>query len=179
MFDFPGIRKDENVLTVIRKHPIVYTKIIAVFILTALLPLYIFLFAWFSYYPFSENHTSGIVVGLFACTCILYGLLFTSIAWLNEEFDLFIITNQRLIDITQVSFLQRTVTTTPLEQIQDATSDVKGILKTMLNYGDLTVQTAAGDASDFHIEHVHDPTLLARKILNWAHEKQSGEKVVV
>lgn len=179
MFDFPGIRKDENVLTVIRKHPIVYTKIIAVFILTVLLPLSIFLFVWFSYYPFSENHTSGIVIGLFACTYLLYGLLFTSIAWLNEEFDLFVITNQRLIDIVQVSFLERRVATTPLEQIQDATINVKGILKTILNYGDLTIQTASGDASEFYIDHVHNPTLIARKILDWSHERQSGEKVVI
>jgi hypothetical protein len=175
MINFPGKRSDEEVLLVVRKHIIVYTRILVVFLVTVLLPLIGFLLGWFSFYPFYENHTSGVIVGLFSCVYLLYGLLFTCIAWLNEEFDLFIITNQRLIDITQISFLKRTVTTTPLEQIQDTTSNVDGILATMLNYGDLVIQTAAGDASDFQIDHVSHPAFVARKILNWAHDKQNGK----
>jgi len=178
MLNFPGKRPNEVVLTVIRKHSIVYARIVAVFLLTVLLPLLGFLFGWFAYYPLAEHYTLGIGVGLFSCAYFLYGLLFTCIAWLNEEFDLFIVTNQRLIDVTQVSFLQRTVTTTPLEQIQDTTSDVKGMIRTLLNYGDLVVQTAAGNASDFHIDRVPDPAIYARKILNWAHEKQNGKEVI-
>jgi len=52
----------------------------------------------------------GVIGVLGALLFILYSLAIFLIAWLNEEFDLFILTNQRLIDITQVSFLKRTAT---------------------------------------------------------------------
>ena len=175
MFTFPGQRPNEKVLMVIRKHPIVYIRIVLAFVVTVAMPLFIFLSIWFHYYPFAQNNKIGVIIGLFSCTYILFGLLLTCIAWLNEEFDLFILTNERLIDITQVTFLKRTVASTPLRRIQDTTSNIDGILPTLLNYGDIEVQTAAGDASKFEIDRIPDPAFVARKILNYARESR-GEK---
>ncbi|MBN2087914.1 PH domain-containing protein [Candidatus Peregrinibacteria bacterium] len=172
MFTFPGQRPDEKVLMVIRKHPIVYIRIVMAFIVTAVIPLMIFLILWFRYYSFSGHLTVSISISLMACAFLLIGLLITAIAWLNEEFDLFILTDERLIDITQVSFLKRTVASTPLKQIQDTTSNVDGVLATLLNYGNIEVQTAAGDASKFEIDRVPDPAFIARKILNYARESR-------
>ena len=166
MFTFPGQRSDEKILMVIHKHVIVYVRIIAAFLLTVIAPLLIFLSIWFRYYPFEANKNLGIAIGLFACIYILFGLLIACIAWINEQFDLFILTNERLIDITQVTLLKRTVASTPLKQIQDATSDISGVFATILNYGNLEVQTAAGEASVFEIDRVPDPAFIARTILN-------------
>ena len=179
MFTFPGQRPNEKILAVIRKHPIVYLRILIIFLLVSVMPIVIFINIWLSYYPFATYHTSGIIAGLFSCIYILYGLLLVCIAWINEEFDIFIITNERLIDITQITLLRRNVSSTPLEQIQDTTSNVHGFLPTLVNYGNLTVQTAAGDASDFFIDHVSDPARKARDILNWAHEKREGKTIKV
>jgi len=173
MFDFPERHADEIVLDVIRKHPIVYTKIIFMFVLFILLPPFGFLFGLFFYYPFLEHPLFTLSCSLLACIYLLYGLLFICIRWINEEFDLFILTNHRLVDITQESFLKRTITTTPLEQIQDATSVVNGLIRTLLNYGDLVVKTAAGNASNFYIDAIPDPATHARQILNAAEKIQS------
>ena len=178
MFTFPVQRPDEKVLMIIRKHLIVYVRILMAFIITGLLPLIIFLVIWFNYYSFAEHRTVGIVVGLMTCGILLLGLVVTIIAWLNEEFDLFILTNERLIDITQVSFLKRTVSSTPLKRIQDTTSNVDGVLATLLNYGNIEVQTAAGDASKFEIDRIPDPAFVARKILNYARESRVEDKGV-
>jgi len=175
MFTFPGQRPDEKILMVIRKHVIVYIRIIAAFLLTVVTPLLIFLSIWFSYYPFTANKNLGIAIGLFACIYILFGLLLACIAWINEQFDLFILTNERLIDITQVTILKRTVSSTPLKHIQDATSDVSGIFQTILNYGNLEVQTAAGSASVFQIDRIPDPAFVARAILNHVREIRGEE----
>ena len=117
------------------------------------------------------------MVGIFASLYFLYTLLLACIKWINEEFDVFIITTDRLVDVTQISFLRRSVTTTPLEQIQDTTGHVHGFLPTILHYGDLKVQTAAGDASDFFIDRIPDPEGAARKILDWAQKKREGKKI--
>ena len=175
MLTFPGQREGENVLLVINKHPIVYIKIIAAFLIIVLLPLTLFLFFWFMAYPVVEFHERGVIVGIFVCLFILFGLLFTCIRWIDEEFDVFILTTDRLIDVTQITFLKRSVASTPLEQIQDTTGLISGFLPTIFRYGDLTVQTAAGTASDFFIDRIPDPEGVARQILDWAHKKRSGE----
>lgn len=167
--DFPGKRPDENVLMVIRKHPVVYIRLVVVFIVINLVPVSIFMALWSNSFPLSSGGTLATIGYLGALFYVLYGLAILLIAWLNEEFDLFILTDHRLIDIEQVSFLKRNVATTPLIQIQDTTSEINGIVGTLLNYGTIDVKTAAGNASDFNIDYVHDPSLIAREILNYAH----------
>lgn len=177
MFTFPGQREREDVLMVIHKHPVVYIKIVIAFVIIVILPIILFLYFWFTAYPLHEFYQRGLVAGIFLSLYFLYGLLFVCISWINEQFDVFIVTTDRLIDVTQVTFFQRSVTSTPLEQIQDTTGLISGFLATIFHYGDLTVQTAAGNASDFFIDHVPSPEHIARKILDWAHKKRGGEKI--
>ena len=172
--DFPGRQADEKILMVIQKHPIVYIRSFLIFLVAAMLPLTIFLMIWSNRFPLSEGGTAGIIGYLGSSLYFLYSLALLLISWLDDEFDLFILTNHRLIDITQVSFLKRTVATTPLDQIQDASSDIHGVLATLLNFGSIDVQTAAGLASNFSIANVPDPAMVARTILN--HVEQIKEQ---
>lgn len=177
MLTFPGQREGEEVLAVVHKHAIVYVKIMSMFFVIIVLPLILFLYFWFLAYPLQDFYQRGLIVGIFASLFVLYGLLFACIRWIDEEFDVFIITTDRLIDVTQITFLKRSVTSTPLEQIQDTTGMISGFLPTIFHYGDLTVQTAAGDASDFFIDRIADPNEVSRKILDWAHKKREGKKI--
>ena len=175
--DFPGKQPNEKVLMVIRKHPIVYIRNFLLFLVASVLPMTIFLMIWSNRFPLSQGGTTSVVGYLGASLYFLYSFALFLISWLNDEFDLFILTDHRLIDITQVSFLKRTVATTPLDQIQDTTSDIQGILGTLLNYGAIDVQTAAGAASSFTIDHVPDPAMVARKILTYAEERKGRDHI--
>jgi len=175
MLKFPGQREGEDVLAMINKHPVVHVKVVVAFIIVIVFPVFLLLYFWFLAYPLSDFFYRGAIVGLIACMLLLYGLLFTCIRWINEEFDIFILTTDRLVDVTQITLLKRSVTSTPLEQIQDTTGVVSGFLPTLFQYGDLTVQTAAGDASDFFIDRIPNPEHTAQRILDWAHKKRSGE----
>ena len=168
MLDFPGRQPHEKVLFVIRKHPIVFVRNFVFFIGVCLLPLILFFFFWSRSFPLSGETTIGLVGYLGASLYFLYGTALLMMAFLADEFDLFILTDFRLIDVTQVTLFKRTVAITPLNQIQDTTSDISGVFGTLLNYGSVDVQTAAGDASNFTISHVPDPAMAARKILNQA-----------
>ncbi len=176
--DFPGKKPDENVIMVIRKHWIVYFVRVFLFVVIAVLPIWAFIFFWGRSFPLSEGGLTSVLGYLFTSFYFLFGLAFLLISWINEEFDLFIVTDHRLIDVTQVSFLKRNVAATPLPQIQDSNGKVAGLFGTILNYGDVTVRTAAGDASDFKIDRVPDPELLARKILNFAHQSKKAHGVI-
>ncbi|MFH1012456.1 MAG: PH domain-containing protein [Candidatus Peregrinibacteria bacterium] len=170
MFTFPGQREDEKVLIVIRKHPIVYFRLVLLFVFTIMLPLLLFLWFWFSQYPMGDYPLRGYVVSIFSSLFLLYGLLFFCVDWLNNAFNLFILTDQRLMDITQITLLRRSVISTPLEHIQDASSSVQGILQTLFNYGNVEVQTASAMAANFFIDRVDQPGEIARTIMNAAHD---------
>jgi len=173
--NFPGRQPDEKVVLVIRKHPIVYIRSLLVFMIAVILPLAVFLIIWVNSFPLSVGGTMSVLGYLGASLYLLYGLALLVISILNDQFDLFILTDHRLLDITQVSLLKRTVATTPLNQIQDTTSDIHGVLGTLLNYGTVDVQTAAGLASNFTIDNVPDPAIVARTILNEAQKRKEME----
>lgn len=174
---FPGQREDETVLALVNKHWIVYGRIVFGFFIVVILPLVLFNLFWFTFYSVSTHYRGTLLVGLFSCIYFLYALLFTCIRWVNEEFDVLILTNDRLIDITQITLLKRSVTSTPLEQIQDTTGLISGFVGTIFHYGDLEVQTAAGDASDFSIDSIPNPEGVAQQILDWADKKRHGKPI--
>lgn len=173
MLIFPGQREGEEVLSVIRKHSIIFFKIILAFLLVIVVPISVSYFAWFRFFPINQYFERGAIFELALSIIALYGLLFTCIKWINEEFDVFIVTTDRLIDITQTSFFNRSVTSTPLEHIQDTTGKINGFLPTLFQYGDVTVQTAGASVNDIFIDHVHDPEGVARMIIDYAHKKRA------
>jgi len=166
---FPEQQPDENIISVIRKHYIVFVRIIFVALCVVVFPIILLSILFYSYYSFTENPFWGSIFGLVMCFYALFGFLFTTVNWLDEEFDIFILTDQRLVDITQISFFKRTVAHTPLIQIQDATSSVSGFFPTLLNYGTIDVRTAAGRASNFSIERVANPSGVAKEIMRTVH----------
>ncbi len=177
MFTFPGQREGEEVLMVVHKHAIVYVKIILAFFVIVILPIIIFISVWLATHSAPEYYRANLVAGIFTILYFLYGLLFTCIRWIDEQFDVFVITTDRLIDVTQITFFKRSVSSTPLEQIQDTTGSIHGFFPTIFHYGDITIQTAAGQASDFFIDRVSDPERIARKLLDWARSKRQGAKI--
>lgn len=174
MIHFPGQRENETIHAVIRKHPIVYVRISLAFLLTVILPLSIFATVWFRFFPLETHYRYGLVAGLGMCFYLLFGLVLTYIRITDEEFDVIIVTNDRLIDITQISFFSRSVSSAPLEQIQDVTGSIQGLLPTLLHYGDMTVKTSSAETSTFTIDHIADPMGIAHKVLDWSHQKKQA-----
>jgi len=170
--DFPGRKPDEHVIMIIRKHPIVFVSRVFVFLMITVLPLILFFYFWSKGYPIDSGTLMGVSGYLIALMYLLISLMTLLISWLDEEFDLFILTDHRLIDITQIGFLKREVAATPLSQIQDSTGDIQGLFGTILNYGEIKVRTAAGKGTNFSLDRVPDPDILARKILNYAHKSK-------
>ena len=89
------------------------------------------------------------------------------VGWLNHELDLFVVTNNRIIGIEQISFLNRTVSETILGQLQEVNSHTKGFFANILNFGSLDIQTA-GNKTTLTMGIVPDVITQARKINNIA-----------
>lgn len=70
--------------------------------------------------------------------------------------DVWIVTNERIINIEQHGLFARTVSELRLNQVQDITSETKGFLETFLTYGDVHIQTA-GEKSRFQFKNIDNP----------------------
>ena len=70
--------------------------------------------------------------------------------------DIWIVTNQRIIDSYQQGFFNRSVSEVGLENIQDISIKIVGAIPTAFNYGDIEVQSAAA-VDRFNFDHIPDP----------------------
>lgn len=76
----------------------------------------------------------------------IYWLVFITfifLSWINDEIELFIITDQRIIGIEQISTLSRRVTECGLGRVQEVNAEVTGILQTIFHYGHVHIHTAS------------------------------------
>jgi hypothetical protein len=62
------------------------------------------------------------------------------ITWIDYYFDVWIITNERIINIEQKNLFIRTTSEVTLTRVQDVTATIGGFFPTLLDFGDVLVQ---------------------------------------
>ena len=165
-----NLEADEVVLTQVRKHWFVITMQIVSLVFAGIAPAVLYI-------------TFLILAGdTLRATASLYWqhMLFVYIVWLsflwmgafnlwtNYFLDVWTITNRRVIAVDQRGFFSRTIGSFRLERLQDLNIEVNGILATMLNYGTLEAQTAAGSEDEFKATGLPNPDELKSIILSAA-----------
>lgn len=148
---------EEEVLFVFRKHPIVMRKGLVIAMIAIMLgtipslikPEYNYLFG-------------GLAAGF-----VLAGLVFAP-SWISWHYSVFIVTDQRLIQMTQKGFWSRSVVDIGLNQIQMVNYEVAGFQETVLGFGTIMMQTFVGDLI---IHDVHHPAKIQQRILTILREK--------
>ncbi len=96
-------------------------------------------------------------------------LTFILLNWINDELDLFIVTDSRIIGIDQISALSRNVTECSLDRVQEVNAHTSGVLQTLFGFGDVHIHTAS-EASNMVIHYAPDPVENARRINNIINE---------
>jgi len=142
----------EELLYVFKKHPIVMRRgliyamlaILAGVIPSLIKPEYSYLFG-------------GLAAGF-----VLSAIIFLPY-WISYNFSVYIVTDQRLIQLTQKGFFNKSVVDIGLNQIQMVNYQVSGLEETLLGFGTMTIQTFVGDLV---IHDVHHPAKTQKKILS-------------
>jgi uncharacterized membrane protein YdbT with pleckstrin-like domain len=83
--------------------------------------------------------------------------------WTNQYLDLWIVSNHKIFAIEQHGLFKREVSILHYEKIQDITYEVNGLISSLINLGDIHVQTA-GTERNFTIKGVKDPAYIQRKL---------------
>ena len=110
---------------------------------------------------------------------IYFGFLWiiAFIIWTDYYLDIWIVTDQRLLDIEQKGFFNRVVSELDLKKIQDITSNVSGIIPTMFGYGNIQIQTAA-EEKKFELKSIAHPVTARRKIIELYKKAREEDKFV-
>lgn len=106
--------------------------------------------------------------GLYWWGLSLYWIIFLTfilIDWINDELDLFIITDSRVIGIDQISALSRSVSECSLDSVQEVDAHTSGIIQSLFGFGDVHIHTAS-ETSNMVIRYAPDPIENARRINN-------------
>ena len=108
---------------------------------------------------FQVGDVGGVAAQAFWIVAAVY-LLFWAVRiflnWYQYNNDMWVITNQRIVDVIKPNPLGLKISTADLVNIQDMTVERHGIFQTALNYGDVNCQTAA-DNRDFVMGGVPQP----------------------
>jgi hypothetical protein len=83
-----------------------------------------------------------------------------------------VLTSHRIVDIKQRRFFSREVSSLFLSRVQDVTTEVNGVLPSLLNMGDIKVQTAAEDV-EFVMHGIPRPEQMRDIILKYVHEHEA------
>jgi hypothetical protein len=151
-----SFHEGEEVVLEVRRHWIVVAPIYAVILVLALAPLV--LYGVLDALPIVfEASGWGPALPAFAYFGWLLALWVGAyFVWLDHHLDIWIVTNERLIDVEQKGIFSREVSSLRFDRIQDITAEVTGVLATMLKFGDIKVQTA-GDTNEFTITNIASP----------------------
>lgn len=148
------LRNTEQVLREVRRHWYRLFSEILFLLALAFVPLFLLSFLIFAGVASDEKAFLLFLFGSMVwLLCVWIGFF---IAWTDHYLDVWIITNERIIDIEQKGLFSRDVSECPLRNVQDIRVEAHGLIASFLNFGDITVQTA-GEAREFVMRQVGDP----------------------
>lgn len=174
-FKFESQQDDEEILILGRRHFITNLGWIALISFAFVIP-----FFW-TEFPFIQSLDGNTQVTL---TMLYYMvLLFFSLQnFLMWFYNVYIVTNERLVDIDFVGLLSKTVNVAQISNVEDVNYTQRGIMASFFNYGDVIAQTASeqktpdssGEASAFTFEAVGMPDKVAAMISQLVEDADKG-----
>ncbi len=174
-YRLPNKIENEEIIKVVRKDFfIIFTKII-IFLFSSIVPLGFYAVFYVVQADLFVGGLPSTLILLLASAYYLFIWLFFFFSFIDYYLDIWIITNERIIDIRQDGFFSRTISEQKLFRIQDVTSEVIGIVPTILKYGNVHVQTA-GEQERFLFEQVPDPDEIRNMIIRLVEENQKKHK---
>ncbi len=157
---FETQRTDEKIVLLLRRHWVTNFHWLFLSLVFMLAPTVIFpalsFFKVFSFIPVRFQTISLL---------IFYTLIFTYIfiSYLNWYFNVYILTDRRVIDIDFYNLLYKEVSSCDIDKIQDVTYQVSGVFKIFFDYGTVFIQTA-GEEKNLEFEMIPRPALVVKKL---------------
>jgi hypothetical protein len=141
---------NEDVLLVFNKHPFVMRReiiIASVFLLLGTVPGLI--------KPTYGVFFSGLAAGFAVAALIMF------YGWINWHFSVYVVTNQRFIQVTHKGLWKHSIVDIGLDKIQAISYEVSGFTQALLGSGTIVIQTYIGELV---IHNVHHPKKIQKQL---------------
>jgi hypothetical protein len=161
----PHQQKGETCVFFLHRHWHVLLQIFFPIFLLYLIPGLLLFFFWEKVTPFIQHEIYGPISFLILSAYVCGVWLLAFVEFVDYYLDVWIVTNKRILNIEQLGLFHRTASELALSTVQDVTSEVKGILPTLFNFGTVYIQTA-GETRRFIFKEVPDPEEIKEKIIS-------------
>jgi len=164
-FQFEGQMRGEKVLLVAHQHPfsLLHQMLLACALLLVPVGIYDFM-------GVSTVLAESIPVCLILATAVVLR------SWSIWSNSMLLLTNKRVLAVTQKGFLKREVAGSGLTHIHRVTNKVDGLLPSLLGYGSVTVYTDDAQ-SGLIMPALGDPFGIQQEILEAVSRAESGEEL--
>lgn len=155
----------EHLELLLRRSLVIFFGYAAVFMLLALAPAGVYLL-FRALLPDVLAHPVWYPLLAVVGTIYYFSLwLFFFTEFIDYYLDVWIVTNDRIVNIEQQGLFSRTISELDLYQIQDVTSEVSGIVKSAFNFGNVHIQTA-GNVQRFVFKSIPNPHEVRKHIVD-------------
>lgn len=167
---FSSQLKEEQVILLLRQHPITQLKQLVIAIVIFFMPFLIFNSNILSFLSL-EFHIA-FTIGWYL---MLLGFIIESfLVWF---FHVYIITDERIIDVDFLSLIYKNISSAKIDNIEDIAFTTEGFFASSIDYGSVKIQTA-GEQREFEFENVPHPgkvsALINELLLEEEREKIEG-----
>jgi membrane protein YdbS with pleckstrin-like domain len=158
--------EEEEIILFLRKHWITNVPWILLGILLIFAPLALRWFPILNFLP-TRYQLMAVTIWYLLTTIIIFERFLT---W---YFNVYIITDERIIDVDFHNLIYKEVSDAKIDKVQDITYRVGGAIRTLFHYGDVYIQTAAA-VPNFEFLAVPKPEQVVR-ILDKLREEEERE----
>ena len=159
---------EEKVVLLLRQHWFTQVGWVLTALVMVLMPLSLEWIPLIDFMP-ARFQFMSIVIWYLLVIALVYEKF---ISWF---YHVFIVTDERIIDIDFSNLIYKNISSTKIENIEDVTYSVSGVLPSLLNFGMVFIQTA-GEVTLFEIFNTPHPSLVT-KLINEMILEEEQEKL--
>lgn len=151
---FETKEKEEKVVLLLRQHPLVNVPWILLVVAMLLAPILVGKLGILAFFP------SGFEL-IIILAWYLISLAIAMENFLDWFFNVYIVTNLRIVDIDFVNLIYKNVSDANIDKIQDVSYNMGGVIRTIFNFGNVVIQTAA-EIEQFEFDAVPNPARVVK-----------------
>jgi hypothetical protein len=158
----------ESIILLLRQHPVTQIRWSLTALLASVIPLIFSPIDFMGFLP--ANYKLALYLGWYL---MIIGFVLES--FLKWFFNVYIITDERIIDVDFMSLIYKNISAAKIDKIEDTTATTGGFLASLFNYGTVTIQTAA-ERREFEFSNVPLPNKVT-KLINELILEEEREKI--
>lgn len=170
-YTFEGKKENEEVKIFLYSYWIVILFKSLFYAFISIIPLVPFLI--FITYLQQQGVLAIVFFFLIAYYMLIWSLYFYEL--MLYLLDNWIVTNERILDIVQKGFFNRTTSELSLHKVQDITVKTHGFIQTMFDFGDVEIETAGAALNKFKFRQVPRPNLVKDRIMKLVEEAKAKD----